>query len=66
MKKRVLSAIIQVDNFVIQHEPHVSLALWDDGHTQEDKAAAKKARNSNKWIFVASADLKRFYIAPKV
>ncbi len=65
MKNRVLSPIIQVDNFVI-HEPHVSLALWDDGHPQEDKAAAKKARNSNKWIFVASADLKRFYIAPKV
>lgn len=27
---------------------------------------AKKRRNSNKWIFVASADMTQFFIAPKV
>lgn len=33
---------------------------------KEDRKAAKKERNRNKWIFVASSDLEQLYIAPKV
>lgn len=50
-----------------RHEQEI--AALSRGHaagvSKEEHKAAKAERNRNKWIFVASSDLKLFYIAPK-
>ena len=44
----------------------VSAARFIRNYLQEEKKAAKQRRNSNKWIFVASANMTQFFIAAKV
>lgn len=68
--------LTEEEEAALEHDPHEwrrheqEIAALSHGGaagvSKEERKTAKEERNHNKWIFVASSDLKQFYIAPKV